>query len=77
MKKKILVRLFFLSTLVIMAVSFDSCQNTCKMCAVNEYDNGSLVNAGTESQYCGTDLIKEEAIPDVTVGNITTKVECR
>ena len=36
----------------------------------------TVINTGTETQYCGTDLVKQEAIPDVTVGTITTKVEC-
>ncbi len=32
---------------------------------------------GTETEYCGTDLVTKEATPPVTVGSHTTKVECR
>ena len=76
MKKKTLFGIFFFAALFAMAVSVDSCSNTCKMCQTNTYDNGNLTNQGTATEYCGTDLIKEEAIPDVTVGSVTTKVEC-
>lgn len=76
MKKKVLFRLSLLAALVVMSVSVDSCSNTCKTCSTVEYENGSIINQGTGTEYCGTDLIKEEAIPDVTVGDITTKVVC-
>lgn len=77
MKKKVLFRLSLLAAIIVMSVSADSCKNTCKFCATNTYENGNLTNQGTETEYCGTDLIKEEAIPDVTIGDLTTKVECR
>jgi hypothetical protein len=75
MKKKLL----FAAAFVMIAWSFNSCSllNNCKMCAYVQYENGSVINSGTETEYCGTDLVKQEAIPDVTVGTITTKVECR
>jgi hypothetical protein len=75
MKKK----LIFAAAFVLMAWSFNSCSlfNKCKMCAYVEYENGSVINTGTETEYCGSDLVKQEAIPDMTVGSITTKVECR
>ncbi len=74
MKKKLL----FVAAFVLLALSFNACSvlNNCKMCAYVQYENGSVINTGSETQYCGTDLIKQEAIPDVTVGTITTKVEC-
>ena len=46
------------------------------MCATNSYENGNITVQGTETEYCGTDLIAKEATPDVTIGNVTTKVEC-
>jgi hypothetical protein len=76
MKRKTLFRVLAAAALLAGIGSFDSC-NTCKMCAINQYENGSITVSGTESEYCGADLIKQEAIPDVTVGSITTKVECR
>ena len=74
MKKKLL----FVAAFVLLALAFNSCSvlNNCKMCALVSYENGSVINTGTETQYCGTDLLTEEAKPDVTVGTITTKHEC-
>ncbi len=77
MKKKVLFRLSVLAAVVAMTVSIDSCANNCKFCKYVEYENGNVINSGSETEYCGADLIKQEAIPDVTVGGITTKVECR
>jgi hypothetical protein len=75
MKKKLL----FAAAFIVITWSFNSCSSlsNCKFCKTVEYENGSVINSGTETEYCGADLIKEEAIPDVTVGSITTKVECR
>ena len=77
MKKKIVVRLFFLSSLVAMMVSIDSCSSNCQTCAINAYENGSLTIPGTETEYCGAELAKQKLLhPDVTVGAVTTKFEC-
>jgi hypothetical protein len=75
MKKKLL----FAAAFVFMAWSFNSCGllSNCKMCKYVQYENGSEISSGSETEYCGADLVKQEAIPDVTVGTITTKVECR
>jgi hypothetical protein len=74
MKKKLL----FAAAFVLLAWSFNSCSllKNCKMCKYVEYENGSVINSGTETEYCGADLVTHEAIPDVTSGSITTKVEC-
>lgn len=76
MKKKLLYATVF----VLIAWSFTSCNSlskNCKFCKTVTYENGNVVNSGTETEYCGTDLIAKEATPDITVGSLTTKVECR
>jgi hypothetical protein len=35
------------------------------------------LESGPETEYCGADLIAKEATPDITIGTVTTKVECR
>lgn len=76
MKKKLL----FVAGFILITWSFTSCESlfkNCKFCKSVTYENGNVVNSGTESEYCGTDLITKEATPDVHVGTLTTKVECR
>ena len=73
MKKKLL----FVAAVVLIACAFTSCTKTCKFCKDVTYENGSVINEGTETQYCGAALLAEEAIPDHTVGDLTVKVECR
>jgi hypothetical protein len=77
MKKNIFVRLSLIAAVVVMSVSLDACQNTCKFCKTVTYDNGSFVSETAETEYCGTALITKEATPDITVGTLVTKVECR
>ena len=72
MKKK----LIFAAAFILIALSFNSCEDTCKFCKTVTYENGTVINEGTETEYCGADLLKKEATPDVTVGSLTTKVEC-
>jgi len=75
MKKK----LIFAAAFLLMASAFSSCEGLfqkCKMCATNTYENGTLVIAGSEAEYCGTDLVTKEAVPDIPVGNQIIKVEC-
>jgi hypothetical protein len=75
MKRKLLFGTLFL----LMAWAFNSCEalSDCGFCKNVTYENGSVINEGTESEYCGDDLIKKKATPPVTVGSLTTKVECR
>jgi hypothetical protein len=49
----------------------------CKKCREVIYERGSVLSSGPETEYCGTDLIKKEATPDLSVGTLITKVECR
>jgi hypothetical protein len=77
MKKK----LFFAATFLLMASAFTACEGlfqNCKMCATNTYENGTLTIAGSEAEYCGTDLVTKEAVPDIVLGGgaQVIKVEC-
>jgi len=40
-------------------------------------ENGVIINTGTETKYCGTAATQQQARPNITVGNLTTKIECR
>ena len=75
MKRKLLFGALFL----FFVWAADSCTalKDCKFCKNVTYENGAVVNSGTETEYCGADLIAHEAIPDATVGTQTVKVECR
>jgi hypothetical protein len=74
MKRKLLFGTAFL----FLAWAATSCESIsgCKVCKYVIYENGAVVSSGSETEYCGTDLVKQQAIPDVTVGKQTTKVEC-
>jgi len=75
MKRKLL----FVASFLFIAWAFTSCEalSDCGFCKNVTYENGSVVNEGSETEYCGADLVKQKAIPPVTVGSLTTKVECR
>jgi hypothetical protein len=74
MKRKLL----FGASLLFIAWAATSCEDLlCKFCKNVTYENGAVINSGTETEYCGADLITKEATPDVTIGSLTTKVECR
>lgn len=54
MKRKILIGagIFF------MALSFNSCENTCKICKKVYYDSsGSYIREDGEAEYCGAELL--------------------
>jgi len=71
-------KLIFAAAFVLIAWSFTSCETQkCKFCKNVTYENGSVINEGTETEYCGAALIAKEATPDIVVGSLTTKVECR
>ena len=71
-------KLIYAAGLVFIALSFTSCQKSCKVCQQNTYDSGgSLLTSGSDTEYCDAALIRIEATPDVTIGGITTKWVCR
>ncbi|MFP4488738.1 MAG: hypothetical protein ACLFN1_05500 [Bacteroidales bacterium] len=75
MKKRIL----FLATFLVIAAGLTSCEellNNCKICRLNTYEDGVLINSQKEAEYCGTELITIESTPPATIGSTTTKWEC-
>jgi hypothetical protein len=75
MKRKIIIA----AILVLITITFTACPSVfqnCKMCATNTYENGTLILAGSEAEYCDAALISKEAIPDIPVGAQIIKVEC-
>lgn len=75
MKRKIL----FGAGLLFVAWAFNACEalGDCGFCKNVTYENGSVINSGTETEYCGADLVTQKAKPDITIGSLVTKVECR
>lgn len=76
MKRKLL----FTAGFIFVAWSFNSCDSlkSCKTCQQNTYNSaGTLLTAGSETEYCDAALVRIEATPDVTVVGVTTKWVCR
>jgi hypothetical protein len=75
MKRKIL----FGTGVLFVAWAFTSCNplSDCGFCKTVTYDSGVSINESAETEYCGTDLLTQKAKPDITVGTLVTKVECR
>ena len=75
MKKKFMSVAFFLFA----AWAFTSCEalSGCGHCKDVTYENGSVINSSEETEYCGQDLLDKKGTLPVTLGALTTKVECR
>ena len=74
MKRKLMYAAGFL----FITLSFTTCTKNCKVCQQNTYNSGgTLLTAGSETEYCDASLVAIEATKDVTVGGITTKWVCR
>ncbi len=71
--------LIFGASFLFIAWAFTSCESLsdCGFCKDVTYENNAVVNVGAETEFCGTDLVKQKATPPVTIGSLTTKVECR
>jgi hypothetical protein len=71
-------KLMYAAGFIIIALSFSSCEKSCKKCQQNTYNSGGTqLSTGSETEYCGTSLLTIEATPPVTVLGITTKWVCR
>lgn len=72
-------QLLFGTAFLFIAWGITSCEalGDCGFCKYVTYENGVVTSSGSETEYCGADLIKQKAIIDVKVGQVTTKVECR
>jgi hypothetical protein len=71
-------RLLYSAAFLFIMFSATSCEaiSDCKVCQDVKYEGGAVVSASPETQYCGQDLINKESTPDLTIGSVTTKVEC-
>jgi hypothetical protein len=71
-------RLIYGAAFLFVMFSMTSCEaiGDCKVCQDVKYENGVVISASPETQYCGTELINQESRPDFTLGSVTTKVEC-
>jgi hypothetical protein len=73
-------KLYYATGLILIAFAFTSCDaiKNCKICQQNTYNSsGTLLTAGSETEYCDASLVRIEATPDVTVGGVTSKWVCR
>jgi hypothetical protein len=69
--------LLYAAGFFLIAISFTSCEKSCKICQQNTYDSSNnLITSGTETEYCDAALIRIEATPDVTVLGSTTRWVC-
>jgi hypothetical protein len=64
---------------VLLAWAATSCEalTGCKVCQDVTYENNSVLYSSPETEFCGDELIKKEATPDLPIGNQVIKVECR
>ena len=74
MKKIVLLFLLLLSAAVL--TSCEDLFDNCKICRLNVYENGFLINTLEEAEYCGAELITIQNTPPQVDGAITTKWEC-
>jgi hypothetical protein len=76
MKKKIIYSVALAA--IVMVLMTCKKLETCETCKLNKYDDsGKLIEEGTGVKYCGTDLVKIKATPDVTIPGIgSTKYVC-
>lgn len=72
MRKLYLIALFVFSFFV-----FISCLEDCADCReVTRDSGGTIVSEGSATNYCGAELDEKEAEDPVTIGDLTTRVEC-
>ena len=76
MRRKVL----FGTAFIFIAWAATSCKDTCQTCKiVTRTSDGTIVNSGGPTEYCGTELITFKAAnPTITnpVNGNVTKVEC-
>ena len=75
MKKKA----FIFAAFLLMAAGITSCEgllDNCKICSLNTYEDGVLINSAQTAEYCDADLVAIQATPPSTVGSTTTQWEC-
>jgi hypothetical protein len=75
-------KLWFGALFLLISFAVTSCEKLggCKVCnLVTRTSSGDIVDEGSDTEYCGTDLITVQATPAVTnpVTGEITKYECR
>ena len=72
-------KLFYSMILLIMTFAFTACESLtgCKVCRQVTYVNEQIEQEGTETEYCGAELIAIEAASDIVNGNTRITWECR
>jgi hypothetical protein len=73
--KKIIYPLLFL----LFSAGLTSCEglfDDCRVCRLNTYENGNLINSAQEAEYCGAELIAIQAKAPETIGATTYVWEC-
>jgi len=56
-----------------------ACDNRddCGYCKNVTYENGVKINESVETEYCGDNFWAQKEKPDLTMGSLVTKTECR
>ena len=71
-------RVFYAVALILMAVSFDSCEKDCKTCELVKYIDGVPDDRGPGIEYCGLELAAKEGLGTHSLGgNITARWDCK
>jgi hypothetical protein len=51
-------KLFYVAALILITISFNSCDKSCKVCKEVFYDkNGNFTREDAEAEYCGVELL--------------------
>lgn len=72
-------RLLYAVALLVIATAFTGCEgllNNCKICRLNTYEDGVLIQSLNEAEYCDADLISIQAQPAEYGDGTVTKWEC-
>jgi len=69
----------YLFLFILLSAGLTSCEallDDCKICRLNVYENGNLINSMQEAEYCGAELVTIQNTPPQTDGAITYIWEC-
>jgi hypothetical protein len=71
-------KLYITAIFLLLAWAANSCEalTGCKVCQDITYEDGKEVSSTPETEFCGDDLIKKEATPDLPIGKQIIKVKC-
>jgi hypothetical protein len=71
-------KFLFIAAFLLLSWAANSCEalTGCKVCQDVTYEDEKEVYSTAETEFCGDDLIKKEATPDLPIGKQIIKVEC-